>query len=394
MFHFQAAPPLSLYIHFPWCVRKCPYCDFNSHAVKDELPQKDYIDALLCDLEQELPRIWGRRVSSVFLGGGTPSLFDPEHMDRLLGSVRALLSLNPDAEITLEANPGTLAVPGEHNRFAEYRDAGINRVSLGIQSFDERMLQRLGRVHTSSEAHAAIELLQRSGFSNYNLDLMHGLPGQSEAQALRDLAIAMDYQPPHLSWYQLTIEPNTAYHASPPALPDEDQLAAIQDRGTHLLIGHGYQHYEVSAWAREAAQCRHNLNYWRFGDYLGIGAGAHDKITNVPEQTITRRWKQKHPIRYLETASGHDAVGGERVLSRDDAAFEFMLNALRLVDGFPTALFGERTGLPILMVQPQLEAAVARGWLEWDTFHLRPTEHGQHFLNDLVGLFLPDDHAA
>ena len=392
-FRFRAAPPLSLYIHFPWCVQKCPYCDFNSHELKDALPQEDYVAALLRDLEQELPRIWGRRVGSIFLGGGTPSLFDPAQLERLLSGIRALLQLAPDAEITLEANPGTLAGPGEFNRFAEYRDTGINRVSLGVQSFDERMLQRLGRIHGSADAHAAIELLQCHDFANFNLDLMHGLPGQSEAQALRDLAIAMDYQPPHLSWYQLTIEPNTAFHVKPPSLPDEDLVEAIQQRGGRLLQGHAYDHYEVSAWARPGRECRHNLNYWRFGDYLGIGAGAHDKITDVPQQRITRRWKQKHPARYLKTAGTPEAIGGERVLTRQDAAFEFMLNALRLNDSVEAALFSERTGLPIRFIQPRLKDAVARGWLEADSARLRPTADGRRFLNDLVGLFLPDDHA-
>lgn len=387
MFQFSALPPLSVYIHFPWCVQKCPYCDFNSHALNSQLPERDYVEALLRDLESEIPRIWGRKVTSVFLGGGTPSLFSAESLSYLLSSLRALLVLKPDVEITLEANPGTV----EQDRFQEYHEVGINRLSIGVQSFANSQLQALGRIHDRDTAIKAAERAHAAGFENFNLDLMFGLPAQDLATAMADVKTALALEPAHISYYQLTLEPNTEFHHRPPPLPGDDAICDMQEHGQALLSESGYQQYEVSGYARQDRRCKHNLNYWQFGDYLGIGAGAHDKITDVPAQRITRRWKRKHPQDYLQTAGTPDCVGGERHLSTEDAAFEFMLNALRLTDGIASQLFSERTGLPISVVTEQLTLAEQRGWIEWDTFQLKPTATGQQFLNDLVGLFLPTD---
>ncbi|MGD8999474.1 MAG: radical SAM family heme chaperone HemW [Granulosicoccaceae bacterium] len=384
MFQFSTLPALALYIHVPWCVRKCPYCDFNSHAVRGELPETAYIDALLHDLEQDLPRVWGRSVHSIFIGGGTPSLFSAEAYERLFSGLRARLTLAHDAEITLEANPGTL----EAGRFAEYRAVGINRLSIGIQSFDDRQLQQLGRIHDRAAAIAAVEAAQLAGFDNFNLDLMFGLPGQDRAQALLDLETAIALAPAHLSHYQLTIEPNTLFHHAPPLLPVDDEIADIQLACEERLGAAGYVHYEISAHARPGRQCRHNLNYWQFGDYLGIGAGAHAKITDAAQQSITRIWKHKQPADYLQRVAAGSQIGGEQQLSRHDAIFEFMMNALRLRDGFTPALFQTHTGLSLSEASERLLEAEQRGLLEYSVERIRPTQRGRLFLNDLLGMFL------
>ena len=386
MFQFTALPPLSLYVHVPWCVRKCPYCDFNSHEMREELPEADYIDALLADLEQDLPSVWGRPVVSVFIGGGTPSLLSAEALDRLLSGLRARLMLPPDAEVTLEANPGTV----EQARFTEYRAAGVNRLSIGVQSFSDESLERIGRIHGRREAIRAAESAHAAGFDNFNLDLMFALPGQSLAQSEQNVRTAIDLEPTHISHYQLTLEPNTLFAHRPPSLPDEDTAWEMQTACQDILAAHGYTQYEVSAYARADRRCRHNLNYWRFGDYLGIGAGAHAKISDAQHQTITRTSKVRHPRDYLQRASGSERVDTERRLGRGDAAFEFMLNALRLREGFESELFAAHTGLPIRTVETPLQEAERRGWIEWNLTHIRPTDEGQRLLNDLLGLFLPE----
>ncbi len=375
--------PLSLYIHVPWCVRKCPYCDFNSHALRGKLPESDYVEALLRDLELDLPRVWGRRLHSVFLGGGTPSLLSPDAVDRLLAGVRARLPLAPDAEITLEANPGASDV----ERFAGYRAAGVNRLSIGIQSFDNTQLAALGRIHGRDEALHAAEAARLAGFANFNLDLMFGLPGQSPEAALADVRTAMALAPAHLSAYQLTLEPNTPFHAMPPPLPNDDALAAMQEAIEQTLASGGFNHYEVSAYAKSGQECAHNRNYWEFGDYLGIGAGAHGKITG--HDGILRLARRKQPQDYLAQAGTTQVLAETRRLTPDEAVFEFMLNALRLVEGVPLTLFSERTGLPLAVVETALAQAIRRGMLEERNDVLRPTVLGQHFLNDLIGLFLP-----
>ncbi len=395
---FASLPPLSLYVHIPWCVRKCPYCDFNSHEARANIPEQEYIDALLRDLEQDLPRVWGRIVHTIFIGGGTPSLFSPEALGRLLSGIRARLPLDQNIEITLETNPGTV----ELERFKGFRATGINRLSIGIQSFDEEKLKALGRIHGREEALRAAEAARAAGFDNFNLDLMFGLPGQTVEQALADMRAAMALRPTHLSAYQLTIEPNTLFHARPPALPDDDITWDMQSQLQTELAAADYRQYEVSAYARPGYECRHNLNYWKFGDYLGIGAGAHAKITaagdaqgcasvargGTPGATITRLWKVKHPNEYLSAAGAPESIGGEQKLSRHDAVAEFMLNALRLVDGFPSPLFQERAGLPISACEPKLALAENKGLIEWDARSIRPTPQGRRFLNNLLELFV------
>lgn len=373
--------PLSLYVHVPWCVRKCPYCDFNSHPLRDELPEAAYVDALARDLERALPEVWGRPVETVFIGGGTPSLLSPEAVDRLLTTVRTLLPLKPGAEITLEANPGTF----ELERFRGYREAGVNRLSLGIQSFDDRHLQALGRIHDSREAHAAIAGALAT-FERVNLDLMYALPGQTQDDLTRDLDAALAYAPPHLSCYHLTLEPNTAFAAAPPALPDDDAAAAMQDQVEAALAGAGYEHYETSAYARPGMACRHNLNYWLFGDYLGVGAGAHSKLS-FPDRVV-RQARPKHPKDYLAWVASGRPPEEQRVLGQDDLKFEFMMNALRLNAGFDDGLFMERTGLPLQAMAEPLRDAQAKGLLERDGLTIRPSEQGRRFLNDLLQLFL------
>ena len=386
MFNFTALPPLSLYVHLPWCARKCPYCDFNSHEAKGAVPEQAYVDALIADLEQDLPSVWGRTVETVFIGGGTPSLFSPAAIDRLLSQLRALLNLSATAEITLEANPGTL----EAGKFSEFRAAGINRLSIGVQSFDDAMLIKLGRIHGAREATAAAEAAHAAGFAELNLDLMYGLPGQTAAQALADLEQAIALQPTHLSHYQLTIEENTRYAHAPPALPDDDATWEMQERCQARLAAAGYEQYEVSAYAQAGHRCRHNLNYWLFGDYLGIGAGAHAKISSAQTQRIVRTVKLRHPRDYLAKAAAPLRIAEERIVTRRDAGFEFMLNALRLTEGFPVTLFAQHTGLPLQVVEGPLRKAEEKGLIERDMHAIRPTELGRRFLNDLTALFLPE----
>lgn len=376
-------PPLSLYIHFPWCLRKCPYCDFNSHAAKDTLPETEYIDALIADLETNLPQVWGRPVISIFMGGGTPSLFSAASMERLLSAIRARLPLQPDAEITLEANPGTF----EAEKFAAYRAAGINRLSIGIQSFNAKHLQALGRIHNDQEAHAAIAIA-RQYFDNFNIDLMYALPGQTLAEVTTDMATALAAQSTHLSAYQLTLEPNTLFHHQPPAnLPNEDVAADMQDQLEVQLATAGLVHYETSAFARPGRQTRHNLNYWTFGDYLGIGAGAHAKIS-FPDR-IVRQMRYKQPQEYLAHMATGSAVQDEQTVAFAQRPFEFMLNALRLTEGFAEALFCERTGLPLTRILPVLDQAIADGLLIRNSGRMIPTQKGQRFLNVLLHRFLP-----
>jgi oxygen-independent coproporphyrinogen-3 oxidase len=374
-------PQLALYIHIPWCVRKCPYCDFNSHESRGAIPEQAYVDALIADLEQSVPNIWGRKVRSIFFGGGTPSLFSPDAIDRILSQVRALTPLEYAAEITLEANPGT--VDAAH--FKGFRDAGVNRLSLGIQSFDSRYLQALGRIHDRQQALAAAELALAT-FDRVNLDLMYALPEQSLADALKDVAQACALGPQHLSCYHLTLEPNTPFHRTPPSLPDDDTSAEMQERIELLLASHGYQHYETSAFARPGEQSRHNLNYWQFGDYLGIGAGAHSKLSY--HDRITRERRHKHPNHYLESAGKGQAVAEVWTIPTDELGFEFMMNALRLTGGFDIGLFQQRTGRAIVEIEPAITAAGARGLISIEGSTIKPTLLGQRFLNELLQLFL------
>ena len=378
----KISPPLSLYIHLPWCVKKCPYCDFNSHAAQG-IPEAAYIDALLLDLEQALPDIWGRKIHTVFFGGGTPSLFSAAGIDRILTGVRTLTPLVPNAEITLEANPGTV----EAARFAGFREAGVTRVSLGIQSFNPQHLKALGRIHDDTEARRAAGLAA-THFDTFNLDLMFALPGQTLEQALADVDTALDFQPPHVSAYHLTLEPNTPFgHTAPPNLPDEDAAADMHLAIEARLIEAGMEHYETSAYARPQHASRHNLNYWQFGDYLGIGAGAHSKLSF--HDRILRQMRTKHPQQYMDAVKQGTHLADTRTLTRNDLPFEFMMNALRLNEGVPTALFEERTGLPLIVCSTALAQARARGLLLPDPMRLQPTLLGQRYLNDLLELFLP-----
>jgi len=380
---FAVLPPLALYVHIPWCVRKCPYCDFNSHEARGDVPEEAYVDALLADLESALPLVWGRKVVSVFMGGGTPSLFSAAAIDRLLAGVRARLPLLPDAEVTLEANPGTF----ERQKFAGFFAAGVNRLSLGVQSFESGMLRSLGRVHDADEARRAAEAALMI-FGNVNFDLMYALPRQTVAQARADLAAALAFSPPHLSFYHLTLEPNTLFHRHPPPLPDEDTAADIEDAVHETLEGAGYRHYETSAYAQAGRMCAHNVNYWRFGDYLGIGAGAHSKLS-FPDR-IVRQLRFKQPKQYMEQVAGGRPLQEEILVSRADVGFEFMLNALRLADGVPAALFAERAGYPLSLVARGLDAATRKGLLEADPAVVKPTALGRRFLNDLMALFLAE----
>ncbi len=378
---FAVLPPLSIYIHVPWCVRKCPYCDFNSHEARGTLPEDEYVAALLADLEFALPQVWGRPVLTVFIGGGTPSLLSVAALDALLSGVRARLPLAADAEITLEANPGTV----EAEKFRGFRAAGVNRLSLGIQSLNDRHLQALGRIHDAGEARRAAELALAT-FDNVNLDLMYGLPGQAPAEAEADIAALIALGAPHVSAYHLTIEPNTYFHRYPPAVPDDDDAAAMQSAVEARLADAGYGHYETSAFARPGRQCRHNLNYWTFGDYLGIGAGAHAKISF--KNNILRQSRLRQPKAYLAQAGTAEAIGEQREVVAAELPGEFMMNALRLNAGFGLELFQARTGLGIAGILPQLEAAEARGLLTRDHRRAAPTALGRRFLNDLIGLFL------
>jgi oxygen-independent coproporphyrinogen-3 oxidase len=380
-----ALPPLTLYIHFPWCVKKCPYCDFNSHERPGgvaAIPDERYVDALIADLDRVVPQVWGRRVHAIFIGGGTPSLIAPKAIDRLLSEVRARVVLEADAEITLEANPGTV----EAGRFADYRALGINRLSLGIQSFDDRFLKALGRIHDGREAERAVEIALAS-FDNVNLDLMYGLPGQDAVDAARDVARARAFSPPHLSLYQLTLEPNTLFAKYPPRLPDEEVAEAIEHAIAAEVEAGGWQRYEVSAYALPGCESRHNLNYWNFGDYLGIGAGAHGKLS-FPDR-IVRQTRIRNPDLYLDRHAAGLAAFDEEVVGDEALPFEFMLNALRLVDGIPLRRFEERTGLSRAAVEAALARAESRGLIAGDAVRVRPTPLGLLFLNDLQGIFLP-----
>lgn len=374
-----ALPPLSLYLHFPWCLRKCPYCDFNSHPVRGEIAEADYLAALIADLESALPEVWGRPIGSIFIGGGTPSLISIAGLDRLLAALRARLPISPDAEVTLEANPGAI----EADKFAGFRAAGVNRLSLGIQSFDDRKLQALGRVHSAADAKRAAELAL-AHFPRVNLDLMYALPEQSLEEARRDLATAIAFAPGHVSAYHLTVEPNTAYYHAPPLLPDEDLAADMQEMVEASLAGAGYGHYETSAFARPGQRCRHNLNYWNYGDYLGLGAGAHGKIS-FPDRIVRSR-RRAHPDDYLGSA---DVVAERHEVPLGERPFEFLMNALRLVEGFEPHLFEERTGLPLDTILGQLRAAEAEGLLDLAPSLIRPSERGRRFLNRLLQGFLP-----
>ena len=385
MLTLHQAPPLSLYIHLPWCIKKCPYCDFNSHEVPiSGFDEKSYIDALINDLEVELHRMWGRTINSIFIGGGTPSLFLPESLDRLLSSIRARLNLNSNIEITLEANPGAV----DTEKFLEYRAVGINRLSLGIQSFDNKSLALLGRIHSSNEARKAIELSKQSGFENFNLDLMFGLPNQTVDNALADLKQAVGQLPTHISWYQLTIEPNTVFSSNPPRLPNDDLVWSIQEQGQIFLQDNNFRQYEISAYARDNRVSIHNINYWQFGDYLGIGAGAHSKITNIAHGLIERFTRHKIPKRYIELAGCGDVITEKKVLTSDEIPLEFMMNALRLTDGVPISFFSERTGLPIKNIEKELRLAKKKGLLDWQKTELKPSFEGQRYLNELLQIFM------
>jgi len=378
-------PPLALYIHIPWCVKKCPYCDFNSHNRPEALPQQEYVAALLADLDQDLPLVWGRPVTSVFFGGGTPSLFSADSIERILQGASARLSFRPGLEVTLETNPGTI----EHDRFEAYRKSGVNRISFGIQSFDDGCLQRLGRIHDSAQAEYAVKLAQDAGFDNFNLDLMYALPQQTLAMALHDVERAMALSPTHLSHYQLTLEPNTVFAAQPPpGIPEDDIAWDMQEACQVRMAEAGYAQYEVSAYAKPDRKCAHNLNYWRFGDYLGIGAGAHGKLTLPSEDGILRRWKVKQPRDYLAKAASPARIGGDDWIAAEQRPFEFMLNALRLNEGFDLGLFELRTGLSRAAIADRLDDGIGRGWLEREGERVRPTEFGRRFLNDVMGAFL------
>ena len=381
-----ALPPLSLYVHLPWCLKKCPYCDFNSHESGSDFPERRYLDALRADLESALPLVWGRRVQTVFIGGGTPSLFSPEGIDRLIGDIRARVMLEPGAEITLEANPGTF----ERDRFRAFRAAGVTRLSIGVQSFDDAALVRIGRVHNAQQARAAVEEAAQA-FDTFNIDLMYALPGQDLAALRRDLETALAFEPPHLSVYHLTLEPNTVFAKHPPVLPDDDLASDMLDLITQRTAASGLERYEVSAFAKAGHRSAHNLNYWAFGDYLGIGAGAHGKLS-FPHRVVRQvRWRE--PAAYMDKALVGHAVSNQNEVTRRDLPFEFMLGALRLREGFALARFTERTGLPLSAVMHQVQAAIDRGLLQWadaSQQHLLPTVRGFDFLSDLQAMFLAD----
>jgi putative oxygen-independent coproporphyrinogen III oxidase len=405
-------PPLALYIHIPWCVRKCPYCDFNSHTSPQSLPQDEYVAALLRDLDQDLPLAQDRPLAGIFFGGGTPSLFAPDAIARILDGVGARLTVPAGTEVTLETNPGTV----EHGPFADYRRAGINRISFGVQSFDDGALQRIGRIHDAAQAERAVKQAQDAGIDNLNLDLMYALPQQTLDGAMADVEKALLLQTPHLSHYQLTLEPNTAFAANPPPLPDDDLAWDMQEACQQRIAAAGLSQYEVSAYARPGRECVHNLNYWRFGDYLGIGAGAHGKVSSetgnrkpetgkpagrnafpaagsrlpAPALLIRRRWKLRAPRGYLEHAASQRRIGGDDAIASDQIPFEFMLNALRLNRGFALAEFAAATGLQAQAIQPQLDDAITRGWLEVSAGNVHATEFGRRFLNDVIAAFLPD----
>lgn len=382
--------PLSLYIHIPWCIKKCPYCDFNSHQVpkginktNTEVPEERYLEALIRDLENELPNIWGRPIESIFIGGGTPSLFSAEAIDKLLRSLRERLNIRPNIEITMEANPGTF----EQERFNGFKNAGINRLSIGIQTYNDLHLKTLGRIHNSKEGSNAAIIANNAGFINFNLDLMFGLPNQTVEEATDDLQKAIDKSPNHISWYQLTIEENTLFHYSPPVVPDDELIWEMQQQGQALLAKNGYLQYEVSAYSRQDKQSKHNLNYWKFGDYLGIGAGAHGKLT-MPDGSITRHTKFRHPEEYMNKAINTSARSTEKLLSKKDVIFEFMLNIARLKEGFTKELFEERTWVNFDDIEQRLNILIDNGLLSFEEKHYKPTDKGYLFINDIVNHFL------
>ena len=377
----KTPPPLTLYIHIPWCVKKCPYCDFNSHESRVVIPEKRYVAALIADLEQSAPRVYGRKIKSVFFGGGTPSLFSADSINEILSAVRMLTPLEYGAEITLEANPGTV----DTAHFAGYKQAGVNRVSLGIQSFNADYLKALGRIHDDKQAIQAAELAL-STFERVNLDVMYGLPNQTLEHALQDAKHAVALNPDHLSFYHLTLEPNTPFHRTPPSLPSDDASADMQEQIEAFLAENGYEHYETSAFCKPKNQARHNLNYWQFGDYLGIGAGAHSKLSF--HDKITRETRHKHPKAFMEGAETGSAVDNTWVIDPADLGFEFMMNALRLTGGFETRLFSERTGMPVQSISMQLAQALKKGLITQNTQCIQPTLLGQRYLNDLLQLFL------
>jgi len=384
-------PPLSLYIHFPWCVQKCPYCDFNSHEQKSTLAEAEYINQLLNDFENDLPLVWGRKITSIFMGGGTPSLFSPESIETLLAGIRARISVSPSAEITLEANPGTL----ENERLAGFREAGINRISLGVQSFNDGHLSKLGRIHDSKTAIKAIEMAKGAGFGKLNIDLMFALPNQTIEQAMYDIETAISLNPSHISYYQLTIEPNTAFFNKPPTLPDDDASWDIFESGQRLLSNAGFKQYEVSAYAKQDQQCHHNVNYWQFGDYLGIGAGAHAKITDGSKQTITRYWKYKHPKDYTKVnAKGVEKsyIAGSREIDNNELVFEFLMNALRLNEGFNINTYLTHTGLSKELLIKNLQIPMDQKLVHWNKTNdvINTTETGKKFLNEILQQCLPD----
>ena len=378
-------PPLALYVHLPWCVRKCPYCDFNSHAVRDGVPADRYTQALLKDLEQDLPLVWGRTVQSIFFGGGTPSLFSAGHFERLLDGFGALLNIAPGAEVTLEANPGTT----ERDSFRAYREAGINRVSLGVQSFDERMLRALGRIHGRAEIDRSLESIERSGIDNFNLDLMFGLPGQDVESALEDVRCALKAGPAHVSHYQLTLEPNTAFYANPPSLPEDDEAWSMQTQCAERLAAAGLVNYEVSAWAQPGRECRHNRNYWEYGDFLGIGAGAHGKITLPAEGSVRKRIRKRHPDAWMTAVDDGDGLAEDQCIDAPDRVFEFFLNQLRLRGGVLKSQFSPRTGVPWEQVRERVGRVLERGLMEDRGERLVPTETGWRFVNEIQAVFLP-----
>jgi putative oxygen-independent coproporphyrinogen III oxidase len=380
---FASLPPLSLYVHLPWCVRKCPYCDFNSYEARGRIADDAYVEALLRDLDAEAHLAQGRPVDSIFIGGGTPSLFSGRAIMRLVAGIRSRVDVSRAAEITLEANPGAV----EAGRFADFRSAGVDRLSIGVQSFRDSRLTVLGRAHDGRDALQAVEIAARAGFTNVNLDLMYALPGDDAAGALEDLAIAVDLAPAHLSWYQLTLEPNTAFHRRPPVLPTDDSVAEIESVGRALLARRGYRRYEISAYAQPGRRCVHNLHYWRFGDYVGIGAGAHGKVTLPADGSVRRRAKTRNPRTYMERAGTLPAVAEERITAREQLVLEFMMNALRLTDGVDVECFENRTGQPRAAISEAVTEATRRGWMCEESGTLKPTEKGLEVLNSLLLLF-------
>jgi len=381
MLTFTTPIPLTLYIHIPWCVRKCPYCDFNSHQVREDIRENHYIDKLIEDLDKDLSKIWGRRISAIFIGGGTPSLFSPESLDKLLRAIHSRLPFTTELEITLEANPGTV----EQKKFEGFRQAGINRLSIGIQSFNDKHLKTLGRIHNSHEALNAIQSAKNAGFKNFNVDLMYGLPEQIETEAIQDLNTAIEINPTHISWYQLTIEPNTLFHHKPPSLPEDDIIWDIQNAGEKILSKANFKHYEVSAFSKKDFQCNHNMNYWKFGDYLGIGAGAHSKITDFSNNTVTRYWKTKHPKAYLDNKDSF--IAGEKILNNKDLFGEFMLNALRLRRSINTQLIFERTGLSLDIFIDKIKEAEQKEFIKFKNNIITKSKLGNKFLNNLIEVF-------